>query len=85
LSCSTNSKSLLDIQNQNVIFDEDCIKEETYKGEKCKCVFGKLSNTPTRCEKCGVKNTNFTGYKMVKLKLIKFFQNLISFNLQIPT
>jgi transposase len=63
LSCSNSIKSLLDIQDPNVIFDEDCVKEGTYKGKRCKYIFGKLTYTPTHCVKCAVKNTDFTVYK----------------------
>jgi len=54
---------LLDIQDPDVIFDEDCVKEGTYKGKRCKYIFGKLTYTPTHCVKCGVKKTDFTVYK----------------------
>jgi transposase len=63
LLCSNSIKSLLDIQDPNIIFDEDCVKEGTYKGKRCKYIFGKLTYTPTDCVKCGVKNTDFTVYK----------------------
>ncbi len=63
LSCSNNNKTLLDIKDPNIIFDEDCVKEGTYKGKRCKYIFGKLTYTPTHCVKCGVKNIDFTVYK----------------------
>ena len=44
-------KSLLDIQDPNIIFDEDCVKEGTYKGKPCKYISGKLTYTPTHCVK----------------------------------
>ncbi|MEK5069294.1 ISL3 family transposase [Sporosarcina sp. FSL K6-1508] len=63
MSHSNCIKSLLDIQDPNITFDEDCVKEGTYKGKRCKYISGKLSYTPTHCGQCGVKNTNFTVYK----------------------
>ena len=54
---------MLDIQDLNINFDEDCVKEGTYKGKRCKYISGKLTYTPTHCVKCGVKNTDFTVYK----------------------
>ena len=63
MSCSTSIKSLLDIQDVNIIVDENCVKEGTYKGKRCKYISGKLSYIPTHCVKCGVKNTDFTVYK----------------------
>jgi len=54
---------LLDIQDVNIIVDENCVKEGTYKGKRCKYISGNLSYIPTHCVKCGVKNTDFTVYK----------------------
>ena len=46
MSNSTSIKLLLDIQDPNINFDEECVKEETYKGEKCNYISGKLTYTP---------------------------------------
>jgi len=63
LSYSNSIKSLLDILDININLDENCVKEGTYKGKRCKYIAGKLTYTPTHCGQCGVKNTNFTVYK----------------------
>jgi len=54
---------LLDIQDVNINVDENCVKEGTYKGKRCKYISGKLTYTLTHCVKYGVKNTDFTVYK----------------------
>jgi len=63
LSYSNNIKSLLDIQEPNITFEENFIKEGTFKGKACKYVLGKLTYTPTQCEGCGVENIDYTVYK----------------------
>lgn len=63
LSTFNDIKILLDIQNINLNFEENCVKEGTYKGKMCKYVTGKLTYTPTSCEVCGTSNENYTIYK----------------------
>jgi len=46
---------LLDIQDPNVIFDEDCVKDGTYKGKKCRYIFGKLSYNPHTVKNAVIK------------------------------
>lgn len=53
----------MDIQDSNVIFEEDFLQQDTFKGKKCKVINGKLSYTPTHCTACGIENQNFTIYK----------------------
>ncbi len=63
LSYSNSIKSLIDIQDLNITFDEDCVKQGTYKGTACKYITGTLSYNPTHCPKCGIENKNFTVFK----------------------
>lgn len=63
MSSSNSIKSLLDIQDPNVTFEEDCVIEGFRKGKRCKYISGKLTYTPTYCGKCGVENIDFTVYK----------------------
>jgi len=63
LSYTTNSKSLLDIQDPNITYDENFIKEGTFKVKACKYVLGKLTYNPIQCEACGGENSDYTGYK----------------------
>lgn len=58
MSNSNDIKNLLDIQDTNIIFEENCVTNETYKGNSCKYVDGKLTYTPTHCVNCGIKNEN---------------------------
>jgi len=60
---SNRIKSLLDIQDPNNTFEENFIKEGTFKGKVCKYVFGKLTDNPTHCEGCGVRNIDYMVYK----------------------
>lgn len=63
MSTVNDIKILLDIQDSNLYFEENCVKEGTYKGKRCKYVTGKLSYTPTSCEVCKASNENYDVYK----------------------
>ena len=63
MSYSNRIKSLLDIQDPNIIFEEDCVKEGTFKEKRCKYILGKLTYNPTNCGRCGVENIDYTVYK----------------------
>jgi len=63
LSYSNDIRTLLDIQDPNIIFDENCIQESQYKGKPCKYSTGKLTYHPTGCEACGIPNMDYTIYK----------------------
>jgi len=54
---------LLDIQDENIIFKDDCIYEGTRKGHTCRYAEGTLTYTPTHCENCGIENVNHTVIK----------------------
>ena len=56
-------KTLLDIQDLNLNFEEGCVSEGKYKGISCTYVTGKLTYTPTSCEVCGTSNESYTVYK----------------------
>jgi len=53
---SNHIRTLLDIQDQNIIFEDHCVKTGKFKGNDCKYVVGKLTYDPTHCKTCGVKN-----------------------------
>lgn len=63
MSYSNDIRTLLDIQDPNIIFEENCIQEGQYKGKLCKYITGKLTYHPTRCEACGFENKDYTVYK----------------------
>lgn len=60
---SNSIKSLLDIQDLNITFEESCVKEGVFKEKPCKYISGKLTYNPTHCEKCDVENIDYTVYK----------------------
>lgn len=49
---------MLDIQDTNIIFEDDCVKEGRFKGNPCKYVVGRLTYSPTSCKNCGIKDEN---------------------------
>ena len=63
MSISNNIKLLLDIQDENIYFEENAVVYKEFKGKTAKFITGKLTYTPTHCECCGVKNENYTIYK----------------------
>lgn len=56
MSTSNNIKVLLNIQDINIFFEDECVKEGLYKGMPCKYIVGKLSYNPTHCKACGIIN-----------------------------
>ena len=63
MSISNSIKNLLDIQDENIIFENNCVEKGTYKGKPCKYVTGLLTYRPTHCMQCGINNEEFTVYK----------------------
>ena len=63
MSITNDIKTFIDIQDSNLLFEENCVYMGTFKNKKCKFIEGKLSYTPTHCERCGVENVDFTVYK----------------------
>ncbi len=55
MSHSNGIRRLLDIQDPNIIFKENCVLEGEFKGKTCKCVDAKLTYHLTHCKICGVK------------------------------
>ncbi|PXW85448.1 transposase [Streptohalobacillus salinus] len=52
MSISNDIRKLLDIQDENITFEENCVHIEQYKGKTCKFVKGRLTYEPTSCAKC---------------------------------
>src|SRR5699024_4662965 len=63
LSISHNIRNLIDIQDTNIFFEDNCVKKGQFKGIQCKYVTGKLTYDPTHCENCGIKNIDYLVYK----------------------
>lgn len=54
---------LLDIQDKNLIFEENCVTKGLYKTKPCKYVHGTLTYTPACCVVCDAVNENHMVYK----------------------
>lgn len=64
MSITNHIKFLLDIQDDNIYFEENSeIELKEFKGKKAKFITGKLTYTPSYCECCGIKNEDFIVYK----------------------
>jgi len=63
LSINNNIRNLLDIQDKNIIFQDNCVTYEELKGKKCKFIEGTLTTIPTKCLKCHAPNESSTIYK----------------------
>lgn len=63
MSTLNDIQLLLDIQDKNLKFKENCIEKGTHKGKACTYVAATLTYTPTSCEVCHVSNDNYTVYK----------------------
>lgn len=60
---SNDMQKMLDIQDENILFKDNCVTYGTHKGKKCKEIHCKLTYTPQKCRKCGIKNHDFRIFK----------------------
>jgi len=65
LSVTNDIKNLLDLQDENITFEEDCVHEEEYKGNICTFITGKLTYDPKYCKRCNAKNLVYIVYKRI--------------------
>lgn len=63
MSTTNNIANLLDIQDSNITFEDNCVKDGEFKGIACKYIVGKLSYNATHCKNCGVTNEDYSIYK----------------------
>ena len=63
MSITNNIRNLLDIQDENIIFEDNCVKKGSFKGIACKFIEAKLTYSPSHCMKCGIRNENYVVYK----------------------
>jgi len=63
LPTSNDIRNILDIQDKNILFEDNCVDYNQYKGKKCKFIKGTLTYTPTECRKCQAPNTNYSLYR----------------------
>ena len=73
MSISNDIRNLLDIQDANIIFEENCVKEGMLKGRACKYITGKLTLDPRHCKHCGIKSEDYiiskNGTQMSRITL----------------
>lgn len=85
MSQSDYTKNILNIEDNNIFFGNDCYKEVEIKGVVTKVFYGILSYIPPSCEKCGVINNGFEdiikwGFKhncKVKIPKVSSFNSLL--------
>lgn len=53
------TKLILNIKDNNIYFDENCLKSKNIKGKETKVFHGYLSYTPEICPKCGAINEGY--------------------------
>ena len=68
MSTCNDIRYLIDVQDKNITFLPGCVTLGVYKKQPCKFISGELTYDPTHCEKCGVKNENYTVIKNGKQK-----------------
>ena len=78
MSLSNYTKNILNIKDENIIFEENCLKEVTINNCTTKVFHGKLTYTPSHCPNCGCiynqKQENIIKYgfkKNCKVKIDK--------------
>ena len=55
LFMSNDIKILLDIQDENIYFENNYTENKEFKGKTSKFITGTLTYQPSCCENCGVK------------------------------
>ena len=60
---SNDMRKILDIQDGNIIFNDNCIENGLFKGNKCKYIKAHLTYIPEECLKCHVSNEQHTIYR----------------------
>ncbi|WP_208560574.1 transposase family protein, partial [Marinilactibacillus kalidii] len=60
---SNDMQKVLDIQDKNLLFEEDCVSYALFKNHYCKFIYCTLSYMPTACKHCGEPNQNYSIYK----------------------
>jgi transposase len=63
LSISHTIRIAFDIQDENIIFEENCARAGTKKGHTCTFLKGTLTYTPTHCDRCHAENEDYTIIK----------------------
>lgn len=86
MSHSNYTRNILNIKDENIIFDENCLEEVIINNCTMKVFHGKLSYTPSYCPKCGChynheeENIIKYGFKKnckVKIDKVSNFKTLL--------
>lgn len=59
---SNDMRKILDIQDKNIVFEDNCVEYTRFKGRKCKMIKGRLTYIPQECIKCQIPNEQYTVY-----------------------
>ncbi|WP_085560315.1 hypothetical protein [Carnobacterium iners] len=60
---SNDMLKILDIQDGNIEFKDNCVYYDQYKGKRSKFIEGKLAYMPTACAKCQARNKGYSLYR----------------------
>ena len=60
---SNDIRKVLDIQDKNIVFEDNCVELGHFKGKECKYIKGTLTYIPKECMKCHTPNVNYTVYR----------------------
>ena len=75
MSQSNYTRNILNIKDENIIFEENFLNEEKINGSTTKVFHGKLTYTPSHCPKCGcvydIEQDNIIKYGLKKNCKIK--------------
>ena len=75
MSLSNYTRNILNIKDENIIFEENFLNEEKINGSTTKVFHGKLTYTPSHCPKCGcvydIEQDNIIKYGLKKNCKIK--------------
>ena len=75
MSLSNYTRNILNIKDENIIFEENFLNEEKINGSTTKVFHGKLTYTPSHCPKCGcvydIEQVNIIKYGLKKNCKIK--------------
>ena len=91
MSHSNYTRNILNIKDENIIFEENCLKDEVINGVLTKVFYGTLTYTPTHCPCCGcvyernpetIIKYGFKKNCKIKLPKISNFNTLLCLNKQ---
>ena len=91
MSHTNYTRNILNIKDENIIFEENCLKDEVINGVLTKVFYGTLTYTPTHCPCCGciyernpetIIKYGFKKNCKIKLPKVSNFNTLLYLNKQ---